>query len=154
MGQAYTIIRLGGRVPASVFDKLLLVEPDLAAGLRYMQRRKEMGLSPLSLGKDMSWGEYPTLEKLCRNLGVAYTRTTEAGDDVTPEEAWWFPGMVCAETVYQGSAGETTIDSDEVHKALDSLRKGDTKPAEEYLAFLLKPHEDLPPFELWEDRKA
>lgn len=92
-------------------------------------------------------GEFPDLEKVCRQLGLGYTRWTDAGTGGDAEVVEWRPGMSKPLCRIGSNAGKATfVPTDEVRKALAHLEAQRTGQAKALLRKLCPVIPELPPF--------
>ena len=95
------------------------------------------------------YGEFPELEKACRELGLSYSRWSEGRYEYDAQRVDWRPGMKDP-LVRVGSNvhNMTYVLTDDVRKALQSLDAGCIDQAKRVLRRLCPDIPPLPPFRI------
>lgn len=154
-------IRIGGRIERSRIDPLLreinqasvkldwgepLFEPKTADELLEARADDRLRLCD----EEAYYGEFPELEKICRDLGLAYERSCEAWCGCDAEIVQWRPGMEkpVIRTCSNADFEVVLLDSRVVHEALVSLEAGRHQEAIGRLMNLFPEVPDLPIFEV------
>ena len=96
------------------------------------------------------YGEFPELEDVCRELGLAYTRFCEAWCGYDAQIVDWRPGMnePLIRTCSNEDSDIVLVDAAAVKNALTALEAGRTQEAIVKLRSLCPQLSDLPPFEI------
>ena len=154
-------IKIGGRIEKSSIEPLLgevqssgvsldWGEPpfDPSSDDALVEAKKD---DTLQLCDDQArYGEFPELEEVCRDLGLAYTRFCEACCGYDAEIVDWRPGM--KEPLIRTCSNEDSdivlVDGATVKEALTALGAGRTQEAIGKLRSLCPQIPDLPPFEI------
>ena len=154
-------IRIGGRIEKSKTEPLLAevhpsgvsldwgeppFEPTSADAL--VDAKKD---DTLQLCDDQArYGEFPELEEVCRDLGLAYTRFCEAWCGYDAEIVDWRPGM--KEPLNRTCSNEDSdivlVDAAAVKEALTTLEDGRLQEAIGKLRSLCPQIPDLPLFDI------
>ena len=95
-------------------------------------------------------GEFPELEEVCRDLGLAYTRSCEASCGYDAEIVEWRPGMKepLIRTCSNEDSDVVLVHASTVTEALTALEAGRSQEAIARLRSLCPQIPDLPPFEV------
>lgn len=96
------------------------------------------------------YGEFPELEEVCRDLGLAYTRFCEGWCGCDAEIVDFRPGMKepLIRTCSNEDSETVLVDGTLVKEALVALEAGRTEEAARRLRNLCPEIPDLPPFEI------
>lgn len=154
-------IRIGGRIERSKIEPLLGEVQSSGVSLVWGEPAFEPASADalvdatkddtLQLCDDQaSYGEFPELEEVCRELGLAYTRFCEAWCGYDAEIVEWRPGM--KEPLIRTCSNEDSdivlVDATTVNEALTALEAGQIQEAIAKLRSLCPQIPDLPPFEV------
>lgn len=156
-----TWIRIGGRIKTGKLDKLLALIRQASVTVEWgdasFEPKDEAELlealkdGHIWLCDDQAcWGEFPELEVACRQLGLAYTRHTEASLDCDAELLDWRPGMR-EPLVRIGSNVNTKaayVPAASLHEVIGHLEAGLGNQALRRLRTLCPTISELPPFEI------
>jgi hypothetical protein len=82
-------------------------------------------------------GSFEDLEVVCRDLGLAYCRHSDADGEAEAETVYWRPGMAEPESVGADNAGHLMVSVDAVRDAI----KGDDVGLRRRLDALLEPYD-------------
>ena len=97
---------------------------------------------------EAAWGEFPSLESLCRELGLAYNRHSSAKYEYDAEFVWFRPGMKQPASSLCTDDGNLTVERRQIAEALKLLKMGKTKQAIKRLEALAEAAPELPEFKI------
>ena len=99
---------------------------------------------------EASYGEFPEIEKACRELSLGYRSHCEAWCSQDAQIADWRPGMKkpLVRTASTSEIDVVFVDVDLVAEALSQIESGRTKQGIVKLRKLCPQFPDLPPFEI------
>ena len=154
-------IRIGGQIERSKLEPLLAEVHSSSVSLDWGEPPFEPA-SADALGdakKDDTlqfcddqarYGEFPELEEVCRELGLAYTRFCEGWCGYDAVLIDWRPGMEepLVRTCSNEDSDLVLVDGATVKEALTALEAGRTEEAARRLRDLCPEVHDLPPFEI------
>ena len=154
-------IRIGGRIERSKLEPLLAEVHSSSVSLDWGEPSFEPASADalvdakkddtLQLCDDQArYGEFPELEEVCRELGLAYARFCEAWCGYDAQIVDWRLGM--KEPLIRTCSNEDSdivlVDGATVKEALAALEAGRTEEAARRLRDLCLEIPDLPPFEI------
>jgi hypothetical protein len=141
----YASIRIGGSLPREQIPRLCVLLGLDGEDSETLLRRVEQGWLRHEDG-EAAWGEFDSLQRACRDLGLAYARDSDAYFDTPARTAFWQPGMEAPKSVVTDGDGTQLVDADVLSEVRDLLLAGRTGEALQSLENAIVVVPEIPPF--------